>query len=82
LNEVWPAGPDPRLLGSAGSRRELWEPMGSLSRLVELHAAGEYTCAEVLPEGSPLGRSQIPRSDCLRQPAGHNRKGAQLLFRS
>ena len=38
--------------------------------LVERYTAGEYTRAQALPEGSPCGRSQTPKSDRLRQPAG------------
>jgi hypothetical protein len=37
---------------------------------VERHAAGEFTRDNALPEGSPLGRSQTPKSRGLRQPAG------------
>ena len=49
---VWPAGVETCSLGSAVSRRDLWELAAYLSRLVETPAAGEYTRAKALPEES------------------------------
>jgi hypothetical protein len=65
------AGADPCSLGSAISRRDLWESstdnkkprtykqvratIAHLSRLVERYAAGEHTRAKALPEDGPFG---------------------------
>jgi hypothetical protein len=42
MHSQWPAGADPCSLGSAISRRDLWEFMPHSSRLVERHVAGEF----------------------------------------
>ena len=48
-----PAGADPWSLGSALSRRDLREFTAHSSRLVERHAAGEFTLDKALPQESP-----------------------------
>jgi hypothetical protein len=62
------AGADPCPLGSAISRRDLWELMAHPGQLVKQLAAGEDTRAKALPEESPFGRSQTLKSNRPRQP--------------
>ena len=66
---IWRAGADPCSLGSASSRRDLWELTSDLSRLAKLPAAGKSAHAKSLPKVRPFGRSQTLKSDRLRQPA-------------
>jgi len=65
-----PAGADPWSLGSALSRRDLREFTAHSSRLVERHAAGEFTLDKALPQESPdrESRSQTLECDSPRPP--------------
>jgi hypothetical protein len=74
----WPAGADPCSLGSAISRRDLWELAAHFSQPVKRHAAGEYTLENALPEESPFGRSQTLKSHRLRPPIATSKKEGRL----
>lgn len=56
-------------LGVSDCRGDLRELTAHLSQLAERHADGDYTCDDAVQEEPPFGKSQMLKSDRLRQPA-------------